>query len=95
MPAVEFSEDVNPENLIQMGLLMRFSGIASVLIFIIILQINELDIMLSLIIIIGGIVSIPIGYLLGTQMIEEGKRRLKEEMSTQKNEVSSDTDHGS
>lgn len=84
MPAVEFSQDMNPENMIQMGLLMRFSGIITVIVLLIIIQQGGSPPSVAIPLIIVGLISIPFGYLLGDRMLEEGKSRLQEQISQEK-----------
>jgi hypothetical protein len=81
MPAIEFSQEMDPENLIQMGLLMRFSGITTIIFFFIIIQQGGLPTSFVIPLIIVGLISIPLGYLMGNRILEEGKSRLQEQIS--------------
>jgi len=96
MPAIEFSQEMNPENMIQMGLLMRFSGMTTIIIFFIIIQQGGLPPSVAIPLIIVGLISIPFGYLLGNRMIEEGKSRIQEQIpqeATRKKELEGKEEH--
>jgi len=90
MTAQGNTQDQNPEILIQMGLMMRFSGIFTLIFMIIFIQIMEFPRFESIIIIIAAICGIPASYFMGNSMIKQGKEKLKESMRQQANEQDRD-----
>lgn len=86
MSAQKNMNEMDPESMIQMGLMMRFSGISSILVFLIVIFVNELDGIERILLLFAGLCSIPIGYFIGNRMIKEGKQRLKQQMKGSKDQ---------